>query len=207
MAKRGRPPKTPEPGGRKVSLGLKVTPGIKARIDSAAKLSGRTQSQEAEVRLERSFERQDLQMDVLRTAYGPEIAGLLTLIGDTLNEVLIECVLSQKAARRPSQLPPISDPAVLQKAIGAIHWLLGKLREKLPPVDPNATIGESRPGERAAQLVWEALARPPRRLRGEEKVFEQVERHLSEQRAALGSLAPKVDVASDPWTLRKKDWR
>lgn len=44
----------PKPGER-VSLGLKVTADIKSRIDAAAKASGRTQSQEAELRIERSF--------------------------------------------------------------------------------------------------------------------------------------------------------
>jgi predicted transcriptional regulator len=39
-----------------VSLGLKVTPEIKQKLDEAARASGRTQSQEAELRLERTFE-------------------------------------------------------------------------------------------------------------------------------------------------------
>jgi hypothetical protein len=46
--------------GERVSLGLKVTADIKSRIDTAAKASGRTQSQEAELRLERSFWLDDL---------------------------------------------------------------------------------------------------------------------------------------------------
>ena len=41
--------------GQRASLGLKVTPDIKNRLDDAAKLNGRTQSQEAEVRIEKSF--------------------------------------------------------------------------------------------------------------------------------------------------------
>lgn len=51
---RGRPIKAPTPGTR-VSLGLKVTPEIKRRLDQAARDSGRTQSQEAELRIEQSF--------------------------------------------------------------------------------------------------------------------------------------------------------
>jgi len=50
----GRPLKTAKPGTR-VSLGLKVTPETKTRIDEAARRNGRTQSQESEYRLERSF--------------------------------------------------------------------------------------------------------------------------------------------------------
>lgn len=50
----GRPTKAAEPGKR-VSLGLKVTADIKHRLDEATKVSGRTQSQEAELRIEQSF--------------------------------------------------------------------------------------------------------------------------------------------------------
>ena len=45
----------PTEPGKRVSLGLKVTSEMKDRIDRAAKKSGRTQSQEAELRLELSF--------------------------------------------------------------------------------------------------------------------------------------------------------
>jgi hypothetical protein len=51
----GRPTKAPTRGER-VSLGLKVTADIKRRIDSAARASGRTQSQEAERRIELSYQ-------------------------------------------------------------------------------------------------------------------------------------------------------
>jgi hypothetical protein len=50
----GRPLKKPQRGQR-VSLGLKVTAEIKRRLDSAARASGRTQSQEAERRIELSY--------------------------------------------------------------------------------------------------------------------------------------------------------
>lgn len=52
--KRGRPTKAPTPGER-VSLGLRVTADMKDRIDGAAARNGRSQSQEVEYRLERSF--------------------------------------------------------------------------------------------------------------------------------------------------------
>lgn len=54
-ARMGRPTKPPSPGER-VSLGLRVTADIKRKLDEAAEQSGRSQSQEAELRLERSFE-------------------------------------------------------------------------------------------------------------------------------------------------------
>jgi hypothetical protein len=50
----GRPMKTPR-GNRRAPLGLKVTAKIKRHIDAAAKATGRTQSQEAERRIEMSY--------------------------------------------------------------------------------------------------------------------------------------------------------
>jgi hypothetical protein len=50
----GRPTKAPA-RGKRVSLGLKVTADIKRRLDSA-RASGRTQSQEAEHRIELSYQ-------------------------------------------------------------------------------------------------------------------------------------------------------
>lgn len=68
----GRPTKSPE--GERVSLGLRVTADIKRRLDAAAEASGRSQSQEAEFRLERSFDRQGLLEEVLFLAYPQAIA-------------------------------------------------------------------------------------------------------------------------------------
>ena len=50
----GRPTKAPEPGKR-VSLGLKVRAEVKQHIDKAARDSGRTQSQEAELLIEKAL--------------------------------------------------------------------------------------------------------------------------------------------------------
>ena len=53
-SRRGRPSKIPVEGERN-SLGLRVTAQLKAKLEEAAAASGRSQSQEAEFRLERSF--------------------------------------------------------------------------------------------------------------------------------------------------------
>ena len=68
----GRPTKTPRAGER-VSLGLRVTAKIKRRLDKAAERSGRSQSQEAELRLEQSFARED-------EFGGPEIMNMARLM-------------------------------------------------------------------------------------------------------------------------------
>ncbi len=74
--RRGRPTKAPVEGAR-TSLGLRVTAQLKRRLDQAAAHSGRSQSQEAEFRLEQSFDRQDLFTDALTLAFGDQAARLL----------------------------------------------------------------------------------------------------------------------------------
>lgn len=53
----GRPMKPPTPGER-TPLGLRVTAETKRKLEAAAIESGRSLSQEAELRLEQSFERE-----------------------------------------------------------------------------------------------------------------------------------------------------
>jgi hypothetical protein len=53
-------------------------------LDDTAARSGRSQSQEVEFRLERSFERQDLLQDVLTIAFGRQLGGLLLSLGITM---------------------------------------------------------------------------------------------------------------------------
>ncbi len=66
----GRPPKVADPGTR-VSLGLKVTAETKAQLESLARASGRTQSQEAEAAIERGRILGDL------ADAGPAVANVL----------------------------------------------------------------------------------------------------------------------------------
>jgi hypothetical protein len=74
----GRPPKAPTPGER-VSLGLKVTPEIKRRLDDEARKHGRTQSQQAELMIERAFAEED------RLGGAPMLGVAHMLIGAFLN--------------------------------------------------------------------------------------------------------------------------
>lgn len=84
-AKIGRPPKIPSEEGRRVSLGLRVTPTTKLRLDKAAAISGRSQSQEAELRLEHSFAREDRFPKLAGDIYGDTLAGAVLATGKALN--------------------------------------------------------------------------------------------------------------------------
>jgi hypothetical protein len=62
-------PTVPAKSGEKATLTLRVTADIKTRLETAAVQSGRSLSAEAEQRLERSFEHDDIvgRIDTLET--------------------------------------------------------------------------------------------------------------------------------------------
>ncbi len=77
----GRPKLRDADPGEKVTMSVRITQEMKTRLEELATATGRSQSQEAEIRLARSFEREDLLPEVLTLAYGRESAGLLMAIG------------------------------------------------------------------------------------------------------------------------------
>src|SRR5438067_2091755 len=97
----GRPGRKPQPAnqGKRASLGLKVTPEIKNRLDAAAKENGRTQSQEAEVRIEQSFRDQKSAVLFADAYYGRELAALLEAVGRAMRDAGAHAAASSAAAK------------------------------------------------------------------------------------------------------------
>lgn len=77
----GRPKLREADPGEKITISVRITPEMKQRLEEAAKESGRSQSQEAEFRLERSFDRSNLLGQVIELVYGKQTAGLLMVLG------------------------------------------------------------------------------------------------------------------------------
>jgi hypothetical protein len=77
----GRPRRRKIKPGDRVPIGLRVTPQMKARIDSAATDSGRSQSQEIEMRLERSFSQEQVAHEIIGAIYGDQIGGMMIMLG------------------------------------------------------------------------------------------------------------------------------
>jgi hypothetical protein len=73
--KRGRPS-----AGERVPLGLRVTPEMKEQLDAAVERSGRSQSQEVEYRLQRSFDQEGFLPDTMALGFGTQLAGLVILM-------------------------------------------------------------------------------------------------------------------------------
>lgn len=150
MAKRGRRTQEATPG-TKVSLGLTVTADLKARLDEEARSTGRTQSQEAQWRLELSFDRQDLLDEVLTLAYGPQTAALLSVLGHALRWI----------ERRNDEEELLTTPKGYTDAATAIETIVQALnpggRGFPPKIEPGLAKLETNFGKLCAAGAIQAL--------------------------------------------------
>jgi hypothetical protein len=150
VAKRGRPTQEATPG-TKVSLGLTVTAGLKARLDQEAQRTGRTQSQEAQWRLELSFDRQDLLDDVLTLAYGPQTAALLSVMGHAVSMI-------ERRNNKEDLLTTPEGYANLSTAITTITQALNPGGRGFPPrIEPLANLDVSNWGQMCASSAIQAI--------------------------------------------------
>jgi hypothetical protein len=132
----GRKARAAQPGER-VSLGLKVTPQIKNQLDAAAKQNGRTQSQEAETRLENSFRNEHVLDEAVDLRFGRANGDLLqSVFGAVLGAA------SQVSRDQSYTDHWIDDPAT-KKTVGLLlRSLAAGLDGSEQPTNPNPTIAE-----------------------------------------------------------------
>ena len=91
----GRPTKEPKAEGR-VSLGLRVTPEAKRKLDHAARKSGRSQSQEAEFRIEQSFRDTD---QIIKTWGSREVYAIAGMLGAIMFDAIAPHLKRDPTAR------------------------------------------------------------------------------------------------------------
>jgi hypothetical protein len=165
VAKIGRPTKSASPGER-ASLGLRVRPEIKEQLERAAEESGRSQSQEAEFRLESSFERSNLHREVLELMYGPQLGAILMMIGSVMGDVGVQAAFN---ANFTAGKPWFNDAYAFDQAVRASVRILEALRPegdpdpppsmvKLETVNPELASIAARIGDRFADVLIEAVA-------------------------------------------------
>jgi hypothetical protein len=151
--KLGRP-LTPAQPGKNVGLGLKVTASLKARLDAAAQESGRTQSKEAEARLEYSFRDQDRAELFHDVQYGRELAGLLELLGYTIRGAMQEVNLF--SGSREATAEGLTHPLVFNAVRGACQRVL----DAMEPPDAGSS-GGAELGYSEARRALGSIADPP----------------------------------------------
>src|SRR5215471_9661741 len=183
--------------GTRVALGLKVLGTVKNQLDQAARENGRTQSSEAEVRLENSFRDESLIDAAAILAHGERGAGFLRLCGEIVR-VASEHATYLKALAGKDEISPeewMDDPVAFEVVERSLRRMLKALRpgqrpKTLPAADGagdllsesgNAAIG--RPNRMLVATArpdaeFDARARPIAKLLGAE-VVARIERSFS----------------------------
>jgi hypothetical protein len=107
---------------------------MKRRLEEIAAHNGRSQSQEAELRLDRSFAREDLLVDALYLRYSREAAGIVLAVAEIMNTTgIVYKVLSHNREPLPSDDGDFerrwaADPAALEVGLVTGIALLAMLR-------------------------------------------------------------------------------
>jgi hypothetical protein len=199
--RRGRRAKPANPGER-VSLGLKVRPEIKSQLDADAKRNGRTQSQEAEARIEQSFRTEGLLDDALQLAYGRPLAAILMIMAATMSRAgRIGGFHSGNSFEAMESW--LSDAFAYGQAKNAAIEVLNAFR---PDGDPEVLKFFDRPadeviadaGARGARITLDAIRNPTwdDQFPAEQKNLD-LERFAERMRDMLGPLAARIPINKD----------
>lgn len=193
--RRGRPTV-----GERVPLGLRVTPEFKKRLEDAATASGRSQSQEAELRLENTFRAEHAVYDALDLAFGRRMSGLLLAAANAAQLTGTRAVsLSQWDFYGGEEW--MLDPYAYDQAVQAINFMLEAFRPKGEIVSPPDTLhlpqdAYNRLGDGFARELIGAL-----RNSGSKMIRQEIATPIRER---LADLLPDVRLKPDKSVSKKK---
>jgi hypothetical protein len=201
----GRPRKRAVRAGEKVQIGVRISPALRVQLERAADKSGRSLTQESELRIERSFDRAGTLLELLRATYGPQLAAVLSILGETLRMVIAH-------ATAHLLTPSDSEFDDHYKALNAAYrggdlshpYVMGQVREAIlavvsalgPPIEslklPDGIAPPTLQAEQIAEMFIRDLIHPPKR---EKEYAEQI-------KALLGDLRISSLFADYPPSLK-----
>jgi hypothetical protein len=132
----GRKACVAQPGTR-AALGLRVTHAVKNRLDAAARQNGRTQSQEAEVRLENSFRNERVLGEALDLLFGHTNGDLLLSVFGTMLRGAAEVSHDQSHSEHW-----LDDHSTRKAAAQFLRMLAARLDGSEEPKQPSSTVPE-----------------------------------------------------------------
>jgi hypothetical protein len=138
----GRPKKPAKPGTR-TQIGIRVGADIKRLLDDAMSRSGRTQSQEAELRLEISFRSEQLPEHVLELGYGAPFTGLVLMLARAMDRAGRIGVLSATERSFERIDDWLTDPYAYDQAVQAAELIFKALRPDGDPRFPGRLPGHA----------------------------------------------------------------
>lgn len=138
---------------------------MRETLQESADKSGRSLSQEVELRLERSIDRQELVSEALSLMNGPHAAGVLLLVAQALGTTSVMALIDGRKSleevlrQRDQMFFNLNNPTVAHKALDAACFLLQGLKELWPAPEPQSGV----PSEDAiatAQMMLDDLKAP-----------------------------------------------
>jgi len=90
---------------QRMMVGTRLTAELRKKLDEATARSGRSMAQEIELRLERSFETQELLTNVVSLAYGEHVAGILLMVGLVMDQTGRSAAYWAMANRKHTDVP------------------------------------------------------------------------------------------------------
>jgi TraY domain len=140
---------------RRIAMSMRISPKTREKIEAEAAKSGRSLTQEIELRLEQGFRDEDRAPLFHDVVYGPQAAAFLGIIGRTLREVTSMARHYGEGSARTGDW--ISDPQAFGMVEGAIGEILDRLR---PPGDspPMAILGVTDVGPSFARGILRGVA-------------------------------------------------
>jgi len=194
MAKRRSSPQKPKLGrpakfGERLPLGLRVTPELKKKLNDASNASGRSLSQEAELRLEHSFNTTNVLFEALDLAYGRRWTGLLLALAQVARTTGTRAVAVSQWQFNGCE-DWVLDPYAFDQVVSAINVVLEAFRPRgaipeTPPANWNhlPASAHKKLGEGFALDLLAKLSAPDEK-RADAEIVHEVSRRLSDLRSA-----------------------
>jgi hypothetical protein len=99
--------------GKRYPLNMRTTFEVRRELEQAAAATGRSLAQEAEYRIQRTFQNQKVLQEALDLSFGPQISGLLMIIGDVMRATAQTASFAKNG--NPSLENWSEDPAVFDE--------------------------------------------------------------------------------------------
>jgi hypothetical protein len=174
---------------RRMPMSMRIAPAVRDRLVAAAQASGRSLTQEIELRLDKSFDREDLLASVLSAAFGREVGGIIFGLAHVVSrQGRVAMQLSGASPERVDAWP--DDPTAYAQVIAVAKEFLTALR---PPGKPKPKDGYAAALASSSKMTLAAIKDPawgegfPPEQRS--RSFEAV---AAEARALLGPLVDRL---------------
>jgi hypothetical protein len=126
--------------GKRYPLNMRTTFEVRRELERAAAATGRSLAQEAEHRIQQTFQNQKILQEALDLSFGPEISGLLMVIGDVMRttaQTVAFTSTGDPSIENWSEYPLIYD--AVARAVATVFEQHNPRGEMLPMSDENAS--------------------------------------------------------------------